>query len=141
MIAERRTAKSLHAEQRQALCCLVTASRRGMELALHRPGFQHNLKMRLATRIQGDAESQQKHHRGEKKSAHQTHETSSDLSRGPDEISQHFALAAQATNDAVRVWTVETSALSWLQGLDTLLGYTPSPATSEIGFWQKQLHP
>jgi PAS domain S-box-containing protein len=97
--------------------------------------------MRLATKIQGDEESQQNHYRGGKKSPHQFHETSSDLSCGPDEISQHLALVAQATNDAVRVWTVETGALSWPQGLDTLLGQSPSPATDEIGFWQKQLHP
>jgi two-component system, cell cycle sensor histidine kinase and response regulator CckA len=112
-----------------------------MELALSLSGFQHDLKMRLATQIQGDQESPQNHYRGEKKSPHQSHETSSDLSRGPDEIPQHFALAAQATNDAVRVWTLETGALSWPQGLDTLLGYTASPVTREIGFWQKQLHP
>src|SRR2546421_8188224 len=119
-----------------------------MELALfiyafqhNHNGFQHNLKMRLATKIQGDEESQQNHYRGANMSPHLSHETSADLSRGPDEISQYFALAAQATNDAVRVWTVETGALSWPQGLDTLLGYPPSPSTDEIGFWQKQLHP
>ncbi|MEY2527919.1 MAG: hypothetical protein QOJ05_9, partial [Verrucomicrobiota bacterium] len=53
----------------------------------------------------------------------------------------HLALAAQATNDAVRVWTVATGALSWPQGLESLLGYSDSPDTNEIGFWQKQLHP
>src|SRR4051794_7157379 len=91
--------------------------------------------MRLATEIQGDEIShKQANH-------HQSHETSSDLSRGPAEISQHLALAAQATNDAVRVWTLATGQLTWPQGLETLLGYSPSPATNDIGFWQKQLHP
>ncbi|MDP9098695.1 MAG: ATP-binding protein [Verrucomicrobiota bacterium] len=71
----------------------------------------------------------------------QSHETSSHSSSRPDEIAQHLARAAQATNDAVRVWTVATGALSWPQGLESLLGYSDSPATNEIGFWQKQLHP
>jgi two-component system, cell cycle sensor histidine kinase and response regulator CckA len=97
--------------------------------------------MRLATNIQGDQAPEQNHYRVAKEAAHQSHETSSDPSSRPNEISQHLALAAQATNDALRVWTVATGTLSWPQGLDTLLGYTASPATDEIGFWQKQLHP
>jgi two-component system cell cycle sensor histidine kinase/response regulator CckA len=97
--------------------------------------------MRLATEIQGDEAPQQNHYRGAKDASHQSHETSSDLSQGPDEIPQHLARAAQATNDAIRVWTLAHGALSWPQGLESLLGYTSSPATDEIGFWQKQLHP
>src|SRR5258708_35157618 len=115
--------------------------RRGSELASFNPGYQHDLKMRLATEIQGDQAPEQNHYRVANEAAHQSHETSSDPSSRPNEISQHLALAAQATNDALRVWTVATGALSWPQGLDTLLGYTPSAATDEIGFWQKQLHP
>src|SRR3954470_23540445 len=91
--------------------------------------------MRLATEIQGDEVSH------DQPNHHQSHETSSDLSRGPAEISQHLALAAQATNDAVRVWTVSSGELTWPQGLENLLGYSPSPATNDIGFWQRQLHP
>ena len=97
--------------------------------------------MRLATKIQGDEAPQQNHYQGAQDASHQSHETSSNLSHGPDEIAQHLARAAQATNDAVRVWTVATGALSWPQGLESLLGYPSSPATDEIGFWQKQLHP
>jgi PAS domain S-box-containing protein len=112
-----------------------------MELALFTRGFQHNLKMRLATEIQGDEASQENHYRGAQDASHQSHETTSHPSRRSPEIPQHFALAAQATNDALRVWTLTTGALDWPQGLDSLLGYTASPATDEIGFWQKQLHP
>jgi PAS domain S-box-containing protein len=112
-----------------------------MELALFHHGFQHNLKMRLATEIQGDTAPQKNHYRGAQEAPTRSHENSSDSSSRPNEISQHLALAAQATNDAVRVWTLATGALSWPQGLDSLLGYTSSPATNEIGFWQKQLHP
>jgi two-component system cell cycle sensor histidine kinase/response regulator CckA len=97
--------------------------------------------MRLATEIQGDTASQQNQYRRATEAPHQSHETSSHSSSCPDEISQHLTLAAQATNDAVRVWSVATGALSWPQGLESLLGYSDSPATNEIGFWQKQLHP
>jgi PAS domain S-box-containing protein len=97
--------------------------------------------MRSATKIQGDEVSQQNHHRVAIEAANRSHEISSYPSSRPNEIPQHFALAAQATNDALRVWSVATGALSWPQGLDTLLGYIPSAATDEIGFWQKQLHP
>lgn len=116
--------------------------RRGMELASFTHGFQHDLKMRLATEIQGDEASQQNTHRASNEACrYLKYETPSDLSSGTNEIPQHLALAAQATNDAVRVWTVATGALSWPQGLTELLGYTATAATDEIGFWQKKIHP
>ena len=116
--------------------------RRGMELASFTHGFQHDLKMRLATEIQGDEASQQNTHRASNEACrYLKYETPSDLSSGTNEIPQHLALAAQATNDAVRVWTVATGALSWPQGLTELLGYPASAATDEIGFWQRQIHP
>ncbi len=40
----------------------------------------------------------------------------------PHESPQHFALAARATNDAIRDWDVTTGALEWPQGLESLLG-------------------
>jgi two-component system cell cycle sensor histidine kinase/response regulator CckA len=98
--------------------------------------------MRLATEIQGDEVSQHNHHRaGNEAPRYHKYETPSDLSSGTTEIPEHLALAAQATNDAVRVWTLAGGALSWPQGLETLLGYPRSAATDEIGFWQKQIHP
>ena len=96
--------------------------------------------MRLATEIQA-TEPHQNHYRTSQETVHQSHETFTDLSSGSDEIPQHLARAAQATNDAVRVWTVATGALSWPQGLESLLGFSPSPATSDLEFWQKQVHP
>ena len=62
-------------------------------------------------------------------------------STGASESAQYLALAAQATNDALRVWDVRTGALDWPQGLESLLGYKPTAATREIGFWQKNIHP
>jgi PAS domain S-box-containing protein len=97
--------------------------------------------MRLAPEIQGDTEPYQNHYHGAQDAPHQSHETSANLSSGLDEIAQHLALAAQATNDAVRVWTVGSGALSWPQGLQSLLGYSTSSAANDITFWQKQLHP
>jgi two-component system, cell cycle sensor histidine kinase and response regulator CckA len=109
-----------------------------MELASLKRGFHHDLNMRLATEIQDETTQQ---YGVAQPTAYQAHEIPADLTRRPPEISQHLALAAQATHDAVRVWTVATGALSWPQGLDALLGFSPSPATDNIGFWQKQLHP
>ncbi len=109
-----------------------------MELALRKRGFHHDLNMRLATKIQDETTQP---YRVAQPTTHQSHEIPEDPSRGQTEISQHLTLAAQATNDAVRVWSLTTGALSWPQGLHALLGYSPSPATADIGFWQKQLHP
>ncbi len=62
-----------------------------------------------------------------------------------DEELQHqtpgyLEFVARATNDAVRDWDVKSGELAWPQGLETLLGYTPSPARNSIGFWQQRLH-
>jgi two-component system, cell cycle sensor histidine kinase and response regulator CckA len=111
-----------------------------MELALPTHGFHNDLNMRLATEIQAQA-PHQTHYRTVHETDQQSHETSSNLSSGSDEIAQHLTRAAQATNDAVRVWTLATGTLSWPQGLESLFGYDQSPATGDIGFWQKQLHP
>ncbi|MEP6937895.1 MAG: PAS domain-containing protein [Chthoniobacterales bacterium] len=54
---------------------------------------------------------------------------------------EHSAVIARATNDAVRDWDVRSGALSWPQGLETLLGYSSGHGVDTIAFWQKQLHP
>ena len=111
-----------------------------MELALFPPGFHHDLNMRLATEIQ-DETAQQNQYRSTQPTAYQSHEIPADLTRRPTEISQYLALAAQATLDAVRVWSLNSGSLSWPQGLEALLGFSPSAETDDIGFWQRQLHP
>ena len=111
-----------------------------MELAFLDTGFHHDLNMRLATEFQGDETAQENQYRTAE-AVHRSHEIPADSTRRPNEISQHLALAAQATHDAVRVWSVNSGALSWPQGLEALLGHPPSAATNDIGFWQKQLHP
>jgi PAS domain S-box-containing protein len=110
-----------------------------MELAFLNRGFHHDLIMRLATEIQADERAQT--YRAPQPMAHQSNEILTDSARRSNEVSQHLALAAQATHDAVRVWTVATGAISWPQGLEALLGFSPSSSTNTIGFWQKQLHP
>ena len=59
---------------------------------------------------------------------------------GTAESTEYFALAARATNDAIRDWDVRTGALAWPHGLDTLLGYQSANEAREIGFWQKHIH-
>ena len=54
---------------------------------------------------------------------------------------EHLALVARATNDAVRIWDVKTGALSWPQGLENLLGYTSTDAGNCISFWEEKIHP
>lgn len=55
--------------------------------------------------------------------------------------SDHHKVVARATNDAIRDWDVKSGALSWPQGLETLLGYEPSSTKEEIGFWEERVHP
>jgi two-component system, cell cycle sensor histidine kinase and response regulator CckA len=59
----------------------------------------------------------------------------------PLQNAQHLALVARATNDAVRIWDVKTGALSWPQGLESLLGHAPSAAENRISFWEEKIHP
>jgi PAS domain S-box-containing protein len=54
----------------------------------------------------------------------------------------YLALVTRATNDAVRDWNVKSGALSWPQGLHSLLGYdNPSAHCDKISFWVKNIHP
>ncbi len=73
--------------------------------------------------------------------AHENHRSCSSPPRRSSPGAQHLALAARATNDAVRDWDVKTGALSWPQGLEALLGFNAAAVSPEIGFWQKQIHP
>ena len=102
--------------------------------------------MRLATEIQGDETSAPDPARNQNSNSRnpaQNHEKADPEipERRPSAGAEYFAIAARATNDAVRDWDVKSGAVSWPQGLKTLLGYDHSPATRDIGFWQKQIHP
>ena len=101
--------------------------------------------MRLATEKQGGKQptpATRGDRSAEKLHTPLHHETSSHPSKDSSTQSQeHSAIVARATNDAVRDWNVKTGALTWPQGLESLLGYCRSNATDEIGFWQKQIHP
>ncbi|MFN2507822.1 MAG: PAS domain-containing protein [Chthoniobacterales bacterium] len=99
--------------------------------------------MRLATQIQDDEAVPTRKPKNAKsatpKSSHESNHRSPET--GAPASAQHLALAARATNDAVRDWDVKTGELSWPQGLESLLGYKPAAISREIGFWQKHLHP
>ncbi|MDQ6625250.1 MAG: PAS domain-containing protein [Verrucomicrobiota bacterium] len=73
------------------------------------------------------------------KVTHENRRTPSPGSSSPR--SEYLALAARATNDAIRDWDVNSSALTWPQGLESLLGFQPDAVSADISFWQKQIHP
>ena len=93
--------------------------------------------MRLATESQATDTSSLRIEKPKPASQHEPHPRSS---RRSSEIPEHSALLAEATNDAVRDWSVASGALSWPQGLDTLLGHPRSAVADDIDFWQRQLH-
>ena len=101
--------------------------------------------MRLAIEIPREEKSTQEP--DESRTTSELAETSARENRsvpaknGATQGAQHLALAARATNDAVRDWDVRGRVLSWPQGLESLLGYKGSAATQTIGFWQQQIHP
>jgi len=101
--------------------------------------------MRVVTEIQADGPPNPTPARAERTSSKKPrnkNETHPALPESSAAQSQEYsALVARATNDAVRDWNVNTGALAWPQGLQPLLGHIASAETSEIGFWQKQIHP
>jgi PAS domain S-box-containing protein len=100
--------------------------------------------MRLAIEIQGEEKSTQAPDEDTRSEFVETSVRENNCAsekNGAAQSAQHFALAARATNDALRDWDVESGALSWPQGLESLLGYQASAATQTIGFWQQQIHP
>src|SRR5438067_6098678 len=52
----------------------------------------------------------------------------------------YYQLVARATKDAIRDWNLASGALTWPQGLHSLLGYSPSASRQTIAFWQHQIH-
>src|SRR5256885_11788352 len=52
----------------------------------------------------------------------------------------HYQLVARATKDAIRDWDLTSGALTWPQGLDSLLGYSSNGSGLTIAFWQQQIH-
>jgi two-component system cell cycle sensor histidine kinase/response regulator CckA len=52
----------------------------------------------------------------------------------------HHQLVARATKDAIRDWDLTSGAITWPQGLDSLLGYSPGGSDQTIAFWQQRIH-
>jgi PAS domain S-box-containing protein len=74
---------------------------------------------------------------------HQLHENKNapvfaDIS---SQSSDYHTLIARATNDAVRDFDVSSRALTWPQGLETLLGYERLSTHAKIAFWEERVHP
>jgi PAS domain S-box-containing protein len=97
--------------------------------------------MRLATELH-DENEHSLNHRTEETPARQKqfHEIPA-VPNGAAQSLEYSALAARATNDALRIWDVTSGRLTWPQGLESLLGYEPSAIRGDIGFWQKHIHP
>jgi PAS domain S-box-containing protein len=99
--------------------------------------------MRFATEVQGDENSA----RDSKQTENRGSRNVTPSNEIPDQLpencapqsSEYSAIAARATNDAVRDWDVKNGALTWPQGLEALLGYTE--ANGNIAFWQARIHP
>jgi two-component system, cell cycle sensor histidine kinase and response regulator CckA len=58
----------------------------------------------------------------------------------PATDADYHQLVARATKDAVRDWNLANDDLTWPQGLDTLLGYSPVKSDKTIAFWQRYIH-
>lgn len=58
----------------------------------------------------------------------------------PAKDADYHQLVARATNDAVRDWNLASGDLTWPQGLDTLLGYSPAKSDRTLAFWQQGIH-
>jgi PAS domain S-box-containing protein len=54
---------------------------------------------------------------------------------------ERFLLVAQATNDAVWDWDLETNQVWWNEGLRTLFGFPPGAVSSDAGWWSDHIHP
>jgi PAS domain S-box-containing protein len=63
------------------------------------------------------------------------------LPTDPPQSGDYLQILARATNDAVRDWDVKSGSITWLQGLQSLLGYDPSTVETDIAFWRKNIHP
>jgi two-component system cell cycle sensor histidine kinase/response regulator CckA len=90
---------------------------------------------RIQTRRQREAARKHSHQRKNNDDQQQTSRKTA-AAKGAD----HYQLAARATKDAIRDWDLNSGALTWPQGLDSVLGYSPAAAGQTIAFWQKQIH-
>src|SRR3982751_323609 len=97
--------------------------------------------MRLATKTHHENEHPLKHFAEEPTARQKWFDETSALENGAAQSLEYSALAARATNDALRIWDVTSGRLTWPQGLETLLGYQQSAIRADIGFWQKHVHP
>src|SRR2546421_1202480 len=89
----------------------------------------------IQTRRQREAAGKNSPQRKSNENQRQTSRKTS-ATKGAD----HYQLVARATKDAIRDWDLTSGALTWPQGLESLLGYSPSGSDQTIAFWQQQIH-
>lgn len=54
---------------------------------------------------------------------------------------ERFEIVARATNEAIWDWDLNTSALRWNEGYQTLFGYSPAETDPVMDSWTKFIHP
>src|SRR5438046_4149853 len=90
-----------------------------------------HIQTRRQQEAAGKNSSQRKSNENQRQTSRKTAAT-----KGAD----HHQLVARATKDAIRDWNLASGALTWPQGLHSLLGYSPSASRQTIAFWQHQIH-
>jgi two-component system cell cycle sensor histidine kinase/response regulator CckA len=54
---------------------------------------------------------------------------------------ERFRLAARATNDVIYDWNLVTNAVSWGEGVTTVLGYPPEEVDEDASWWSTRIGP
>src|SRR5438046_5766869 len=90
-----------------------------------------HIQTRRQQEAAGKNSSQRKSNENQRQTSRKTAAT-----KGAD----HYQLVARATKDAIRDWDLTSGALTWPQGLASLLGYSPSDSRQTIAFWEQQIH-
>jgi PAS domain S-box-containing protein len=96
------------------------------------------MRATTATHIQ----KRQQRETGRKNSPRKSNENQRQTSRktAATKSADYYQLVARATKDAIRDWDLTSGTLTWPQGLDSLLGYSPNGSGHTIAFWQQQIH-
>lgn len=54
---------------------------------------------------------------------------------------EQFRLVSYATNDAIWDWDLQTEQRKWNQSIQRLFGYKPNEVETEVGWWERHIHP
>ena len=57
------------------------------------------------------------------------------------ESNRRYELLAQATNDTIWDWDLETNEINWNDGIRTIFGYSHAEIKTGISWWHQNIHP